>query len=64
MRTLSRNREPRSSTVTSAPGDDSAQTIAAKNPAAPPPTTITFRERMAQHRKFLSAWRNFLQGTS
>src|SRR5947199_9384385 len=44
MRTLERNCGPRSNTVTSAPGAASAQVMAAKNPAAPPPTTMTRRE--------------------
>src|ERR1017187_4470347 len=44
MRTLERNCGPRSNTVTSASGAASAQVMAAKNPAAPPPTTMTRRE--------------------
>src|SRR6185436_19954750 len=41
IRTLERNCAPFSSTVTSASGRASAQVMAAKNPAAPPPTTMT-----------------------
>ena len=40
MRTFDKNCGPFSSTVTSQSGDASAQVMAAKNPAAPPPTTM------------------------
>jgi len=43
MRTLERKWGPFSSSVTPSPGAASAQVIAAKNPAAPPPTTMTCR---------------------
>src|SRR4051794_25105719 len=42
MRTLVRNSDPRSKIDTSQPGLARAQAMAAKKPAAPPPT-ITFR---------------------
>jgi len=64
MRTLERNCGPRSNTVTSAAGAVSAQVMAAKNPAAPPPTTMTRRElirakvtgRLAKVSSFNSKW--------